>query len=208
NSDSVRTTVSIEPLQLGRGIALNYILGGGRILPMEATVSYVMSTGQFQLTRARASVLRVNILQAVPAEILTVYRDTDRGITVAGDFFSVRVPIRITRRGEIVLLPGIEMGIRYYGEGGADTTAFHTELVEGWLSTGILARIRGDAATGGMSSHEEMAQGYLALALDERNQFFARIYGGVEYDSLRSQFGLPEANVFGGLGIFGNFTAR
>jgi hypothetical protein len=218
NLDAIRTTVTVEPIQLGPSPMLNLLFGGARVLPMDATVSYVMASGQFQLTRARASLLRAVLLQRVPTELLTVYRDTDRGITVAGDIFSLRVPVRLTRRGEIVILPGMEMGFRYYGERGHDTTAFHTsfvlearaayELVQGWLSTGILARIRGDLVTDGYSAHEEMAQGFLALALDERNQFFARIYGGVEHDSLRSQFGLPDLNVFAGLGIYGNLGGR
>ena len=220
---SVRAAVAVDPVKVTLPGGLAILASDSVILPMEAVVSTDVATGEVQLTRARASLLRTMILQTIPAELLTGYRDLDRGITWGADLVGFRVPIQLTANGEIVVLPGIELGVRHYssapGSGGdVDVTGAHASLVvdaratytliEGWLSTGILARVRGDAVTGGMSGVEASGTGFLALALDNDQKLHLRIYGGAEYDSNRENLGLPSANVYGGLGLFGNFGTR
>ncbi len=214
--DSIRAAITVEPIQL-QGLGVFAVLAGSAsVLPMEATVSVDPSTGSVELTRFKASLLRLALAQMVPVEVLTAYRDLDRGITYGGDLLSFRIPIKVTPGGEIVVMPGMEIGVRHYGA--VDTTAFHTsfvvdarasvDLISGWLSTGVMGTLRYDLATGGMSGLGATGTGFLALALDSENRLFARMYGGVQYDSNRDDLGMAPTAIFGGLGIFGGFGGR
>ena len=211
--DSVRTALQIEPFQLTLSGVNNIILSGGSILPLEATVSKNLTTGAVELTRFKAAALRAQVLQMFPAEVLTFYRDMDRGIKVGADLLNARIPISITKKGEITIYPGIDLGVRSY-QGGDSISyqgAFVVEarasmaLVESWINTGILARLRLEAVTDGMSGHEESAMGFMSFTLDEAETLHARIYGGVEHDSARESLGIPATNAFLGTGLFGTF---
>jgi len=157
-------------------------------------------------------------LQSVPVEALTLYRDLDRGISIGGDLLAFRVPIKITKEGGIVILPGLDLGVRHYSTNDIEATSFHASLavetraartfLDGWLSTGILGRLRLEAATSGMSGDEEAVLAYLALSLDEQHRMYARVYAGVERDGNRDDLRMPAMNTFFGLGIFGNLTGR
>ncbi|MBI3542874.1 MAG: hypothetical protein HY075_06335 [Deltaproteobacteria bacterium] len=213
--DSMRLAVTAEPFAPGFDGGLGVVLGDARVLPMEATISKNVSGDKVELTRFKAAIFRATIAQLFPAEVLTVYRDLDRGIEWGGDLLGLRIPIRVTPEGAITLSPGMELGVRHYTDG---TTGVHasavldaravTTLIQGWLDAGVLARVRYDAVSGGRSGDEEMASGFLSLALDSKNRFFARVYGGIERDGARADLGLPTVNTFLGAGLFGNFKGN
>lgn len=210
----VRVAVQVEAVRLELEGKVGQILGSGAILPLEAVASYDVASGEMELTRAKTAALRTMLLQRLPSELLTAYRDLDRGITWGADLVGIRVPVRVGENGQIVILPGMELGLRKYGED-VDSLALHAsfvmearaayEIIEAWLSTGILARTRVELATAGMSGHEESVMGFMALALDGEHRLSLRVFGGLERDSNRGDLGLPATNVFFGTGLFGNF---
>ena len=213
--DSMRLSLTAEPFAPTFDGAVGVALTDARVLPLEATISDDPSTGKVQLTRFKTAVMRATLMQLLPAEVLTFYRDLDRGIQWGGDLFGLRVPIRITSDGSITISPGMDLGVRHYSN---DTTgvsaAFVVDakavqtLIQGWLDAGILARAQYDVVGGGNSGDEESAMGFLSLALDSKNQFYMRVYGGVEHDSNRANLGMPTGNTFVGAGIFGNFKGN
>lgn len=217
--DSIRAAVTVEPIRPGDGALgmLGVAFADARVLPMEATIGFPVSGGNVELTRFKATLLRAALLQSIPVELLSGYRDLDRGIEWGADLLGFRVPVKITPNGEIVLLPGAEFGIRHYG-GNVDATAVHASfvldaraavtLIEGWLTAGAIASLRAEAVTQGMSGIRATGMGFLALALDSNNRLYLRLFGGAEYDSNRADLGMPAANVFAGLGIYGNFGGK
>ena len=211
----MRISMNIVPLVFPDGFpGGSALFGRPEMLAAEAEIGVSIATGEVQLTRLRASLLRTDLLAVLPVELLSVYRDLDRGIEWGGDLLGIRLPVRVLESGEIVVLPGLEVGVRHYG-GDADVTAANasfvlearavTELLAGWLEGGVVAKLRGDLASGGMSGHEEGALGFLTLALDRRNRLHARVFAGVEHSSHRADVGLPPVSLDVGLGINGGF---
>jgi hypothetical protein len=205
---SIRASVSVEAVDWNSQI--------GRITfpVVEAMIGTRLASGQVELDRLRVTALRAAFAFAMPVDVLTVYRDLDRGIDIAGDALSVRVPIRITEKGEILVQPGLELGVRHY-VAPVDQTGFNASfliearaaaaLIENWLSTGIMARLRYDLNTVNMSGFQEEGMGYLALMLDRDHRLYGRIYAGIEHQDTREKLGLPTTNFFTGLGVYGQF---
>jgi hypothetical protein len=222
-NDSVRAAIAVDPLRVRLPGALSIIAGDASILSSEVVIGTDLVTGNVELTRAKATLLRAMILQQIPTELLTGYRDLDRGIAWGLDLVGIRVPFRLGPNGEIVIQPGLELGVRHYesaagAPSAVNATTAHaaltldasaaTELIEGWLSTGILAQVRAEAVTEGMSGIQASGTGFLSLALDNNQRLHLRLYGGAQYDSNRENLGMQPAALFGGLGIFGNFGTR
>ncbi|MBI3542277.1 MAG: hypothetical protein HY075_03245 [Deltaproteobacteria bacterium] len=180
----------------------------------EATGATNIASGVVSLPKFKVTALRAAFHQ-VTADFASFYRNADQGVDYGGDIISVRVPIRITEGGAIIIQPGLEMGVRHY-VAPVDQTSFHatavvearaaTDLVENWLSTGIMAKVKYDLDTNmKMSGFSETATAYLSLVLDRDHQMYARIYAGVDHQQSRSELGLPTVDAFGGVGIYGNF---
>ena len=207
-TDSFRADVSITPIQIDTSFAKL------DILPMEAQASVSIGTGQMELARFRAEALRATFSRAIPVDVLTAYRNLDNGVDFGVDIIGVKVPIKITPGGEIIVQPGLELGVQHV-VAPVDQTSFKasfsvearaaTQLVQGWLSTGIMGKVRYDADTGKMSGFAEEGMGYLSLLLDKDHRIYARVYAGIDHQQSREEVGLPTVDVFTGLGIFGNF---
>jgi hypothetical protein len=222
-NDSIRAAIAIDPMRVHLPGALAIIAGDASVLSSEVVVSTDIATGSVELTRAKATLLRAMLLQQIPTELITGYRDLDRGISWGVDLVGIRVPIALGPNGSIVIQPGLELGVRHYDSapGAAETvdaTTAHaaltldasaaTSLIEGWLSTGILANVRAEAVTSGMSGIQASSTAFLALALDNDQKLHLRIYGGAQYDSNRENLGMQPAAAFAGIGIFGNLGAK
>ncbi len=207
-SDSFRADVSITPIQIDTNFAKL------EILPLEAQASISIGTGQMELARFRAEALRAIFSRAIPVDVLTAYRNLDNGVDFGVDVIGVKVPIKITAGGEIIVQPGLELGVQHV-VAPVDQTSFRasfsvearaaTQLVQGWLSTGIMAKVRYNADTGRMSGFEEEGMGYLSLLLDKDHRIYARVYAGIDHSQAREEVGMPTVDVYTGLGIFGNF---
>jgi hypothetical protein len=213
--DSARISVTLDPATVTFDEGMGVLLGDISVLPLELTGARNIGNGEVQLTRLKAALLRASLLQILPVEVLSVYRDLDRGIEWGGDLLGLRVPIQITSKGEITILPGLELGMRHYVNGATGAEASFIldaraaiALIKGWLDAGAMARVRYDAVTSGMSGDEEAAMGFLSLSLDSKNRYFIKVYGGVERDANRAKLNMPETNTFVGAGLFGNFRGE
>lgn len=206
--DSVRAAFSVTPVVLDTNFAEI------EILPGELTASTNIASGKMELTKFQAAALRLAFSQVMPVQLLSVYRNLDQGIDWGGDLISVRVPIRVTPGGEIIVQPGLDLGVRHY-VAPVDKTAVNASfsiearaaasLIENFMSTGVMARVRYDLNNGGMSGFEEAGMGYLSFLLDRDHRLYARVYAGIEHQSSREQLGLPTVDVYTGVGIFGSF---
>ncbi|MBI3555940.1 MAG: hypothetical protein HY074_06740 [Deltaproteobacteria bacterium] len=207
-TDSFRADVSITPIQIDTSFAKL------EVLPMEAQASVSIGSGQMELARFRAEALRAIFSRAIPVDVLAAYRNLDNGVDFGVDFLGVKVPIKITPGGEIIVQPGLELGVQHV-VAPVDQTSFRasfslearaaTQLVQGWLSTGIMGKVRYNADSGKMSGFEEEGMGYLSLLLDKDHRIYARVYAGIDHSQAREEVGLPTVDVYTGLGIFGNF---
>lgn len=185
------------------------------IAPLEATGAVAIGSGQMALQRAKATAIRMAFSYVMPVDVLSVYRNLDQGIDLGLDVLALRVPIKLTEGGEIVVMPGMEMGVRHFN-GPVDKTTFHTSFnvearaakafLDNWLSTGIMAKLRYDLDSGGMSGFEESAMGYVSLLLDRDHRVYARLYAGIDHQAVRAKVDQPTVNFFTGFGIFGNFS--
>lgn len=205
---SVRASITIDPIRITGD------LGQAVLLPIELQVGMSVATQQYEITRAKASALRAKFAKVMPVNLLTYYRNLDRGIEWGADLIELRVPIVSLRNGDIVVLGGVELGVRHYSAP-VDTTAVMAsavlegravvDLIQNWLSLGFQGRVRYDLDSTVMSGLEESGMGYLSLLLDEDHQIHARVYGGIEHQSTREALGLPTVNAFGGLGVDGTW---
>lgn len=211
---SMRAAVRVTPARVLPGGNTGTYFGDTEWLPMEASFGIPIGDAEMELTQLKASLLRTSLVRAIPIELLTIYRDLDRGIVIGGDLLGIQIPINILETGEIVLLPGMEIGVRHYGAD-VDTTAFHASftmdvraavlLLDGWLKTGLLNELRLEAVTGGMSGVSNRTTGFMSIALDSDNRMYVRVYSGVDYESARPRVDLPETNWFVGAGMGGHF---
>lgn len=210
SGDSIRAAVTVDPMKIG-----TYI-GEAILLPMEVQAGMSVGTQQLELTRYKASLLRAKFSSVMPVHLLSVYRNLDRGIDAGFDVIGFRVPVRITKNAGLVVLPGMELGVRHYSAP-VDTTALHASfiiearaartLVKDWATAGLMGRIRYDLDTA-VSGFEEGAMGYLSFLLDEDHRLYARVYTGIEHQASRDELGLPTLNWFSGLGFYGEFSER
>lgn len=209
--DSIRAMVTVDALRW------NSLISRLSILPTEVMVASPSSKDQVELTRFKAAALRAAFSQVFPVDILAVYRDLDRKIDYGVDVIGLRVPVRVTQGGAIVLMPGLELGVRRYQT--VEKTSFHSSfilesraalaLIESWLSLGLMARVRYDLESVAQArGFEESAMGYLSLLLDPAHRLYVRIYTGIEHQASRESLGLPAASFFTGLGLFGNLGYR
>lgn len=208
NGDSVRASVSVSAIKADTTLAE---IDGPTL---QATAAMSVGSGQMQLVQAKAQLLTVVFSNAIPVGVASFYRDLDHGIDYGADFLTVRVPIKLTSNGAIVIQPGVDLGIRHY-VAPVDQTSFHASfvlearaaatIVQNWLSTGIMAQIKYDLDTGKMGGFTESGMGYLSLALDRDHNLYARVYAGAEHVDANAELGLPTVEVIGGIGINGTF---
>lgn len=206
--DTFRAQLEVVPFRVDTTFAKM------EFLDAEVQGSVAVGSGEVALTRVRATALRMAFSYVMPVDIGTFYRNMDQGIDWGAEFVSVRVPIKILQGGQIMVQPGLEMGVHHY-IAPVNRTSFHTSfsvearaavaLVQNWLSTGIMAKVKLDLDTANMTGFEEEAMGYLSLVLNREHKLYARLYAGIDHQQIRDEVGLPTVNVFGGLGIFGNF---
>lgn len=208
SANSVRVAITVDPIRMARAI------GEAVLFPVELQAGMSVANQEFEITRAKASLLRAKFSRVVPLHLFSFYRNLDRGIEWGADLIGFRVPVRVTKNGGLVVLPGMELGIRHYAAP-VDTTAAHAsfivearaarELVRDWASAGLIARLRYDLDSA-VSGFEEGAMGYLSFLLDEDHRLYARVYVGLEHQASRDELGLPTLNLFGGFGFYGEFS--
>jgi hypothetical protein len=213
DEDSFRASVSVNPLRPIdlEALRLQFLADSG------AMGSIKVQGGQTQLTRAQATLLRLSFSKVFPVDVVTAYRNLDRGISWGLNLLSVRVPIDLRDDGAVVLLPGVEFGFRAPVEAGA-TQSYQwnvspviearaaKKLLRDLMTLGVAGRIRYEYSDSALRGLEEQGMGYLSFLLNEKHQLYARVYSGVEQEQARRALALPTVNWFTGMGIAGELS--